>query len=38
VVDRFLTYLGKHPLKPFAYYRLVVGTLMIVLTLTGIVS
>ncbi|MBZ4666836.1 undecaprenyl-diphosphate phosphatase [Mahella sp.] len=38
VVDRFLTYLGKHPLKPFAYYRLVVGILMIVLTLTGIVS
>lgn len=37
VVDKFLSYLTKHPLKPFAYYRLAAGLLMIVLVLTGIV-
>ncbi|WP_026485729.1 undecaprenyl-diphosphate phosphatase [Caldanaerobius polysaccharolyticus] len=38
VVDRFLSYLGKHSLKVFAYYRLVVGALMIWLVLSGIVK
>lgn len=37
VVDRFLTYLGKHPLKSFAYYRLMVGILMLILIAAGIV-
>jgi len=37
-VDKFLTYLGRHSLKSFAYYRIVVGILMIVLILTGIVK
>lgn len=38
VVDKFLSYLTKHPLKPFAYYRLVAGIIMIALVLTGIVK
>jgi len=38
VVDRFLKYLAKHPLRPFAYYRLVVGILMLFLVYQGIVS
>lgn len=38
VVDRFLTYLGKHSLRAFAYYRLIVGILMIGLVLSGIVK
>ena len=38
VVDKFLDFLGKHSLKSFAYYRLVVGILMIALILAGIVK
>lgn len=38
VVDRFLSYLTKHPLKPFAYYRLVAGIIMISLVMAGIVK
>ncbi|HBM79487.1 MAG: undecaprenyl-diphosphate phosphatase [Clostridiales bacterium] len=38
VVDMFLTYLSRHPLKPFAYYRLFAGVLMLVLVLCGIVK
>jgi len=37
-VDKFLSYLGKHSLKSFAYYRIIVGILMIALILTGIVK
>ncbi|MDI3481619.1 MAG: undecaprenyl-diphosphatase [Tepidanaerobacteraceae bacterium] len=37
-VDKFLSYLGKHTLKPFAYYRIVVGILMIVFITAGIVK
>ncbi|MDN5300960.1 MAG: undecaprenyl-diphosphatase [Thermoanaerobacteraceae bacterium] len=37
-VDKFLSYLGKHSLKSFAYYRIVVGVLMIVLITAGIVK
>lgn len=36
-VDRFLSYLGKHSLKPFAYYRIIFGALMIALIYGGIV-
>ncbi|AEE91647.1 Undecaprenyl-diphosphatase [Tepidanaerobacter acetatoxydans Re1] len=35
-VDRFLSYLKQHSLKPFAYYRIVVGIIMILLITTGI--
>lgn len=35
-VDRFLSFLKKHSLKSFAYYRIVVGVIMIVLIITGI--
>lgn len=38
VVDSFITFLGKHSLRSFAYYRLIVGILMIVLVLSGIVK
>jgi undecaprenyl-diphosphatase len=38
VVGRFLTYLAKHPLKPFAYYRLIAGIIMIGLVLSNIVK
>jgi undecaprenyl-diphosphatase len=38
VVDKFITYLGKHPLKPFAYYRLVAGIIMIALVLGKIIA
>lgn len=38
VVDKFLTYLGKHSLRVFAYYRLIVGILMIGLVLSGILK
>ncbi|HHW56387.1 MAG TPA: undecaprenyl-diphosphate phosphatase [Clostridia bacterium] len=37
VVDKFLSYLKKHPLKPFAYYRLIVGVLMLFLIAQKIV-
>ncbi|HBM74347.1 MAG TPA: undecaprenyl-diphosphatase [Clostridiaceae bacterium] len=37
VVEKFLSYLGKHPLKPFAYYRLAVGIIMIALILFKVV-
>ncbi|HHW03848.1 MAG TPA: undecaprenyl-diphosphate phosphatase [Thermoanaerobacterales bacterium] len=37
-VDKFLSYLGKHSLKSFAYYRIVVGIIMIVLITVGIVK
>lgn len=37
-VDKFLSYLGKHSLKSFAYYRIVVGIIMIVLITAGIVN
>jgi len=35
-VDGFLSYLKKHSLKSFAYYRIVFGIIMIVLITTGI--
>lgn len=35
-VDRFLSFLKKHSLKYFAYYRIVVGVIMILLIITGI--
>jgi len=38
VVDRFLAFLKKHPLKSFAYYRLAAGFIMIALVLFGIVK
>ncbi|HAA63929.1 MAG TPA: undecaprenyl-diphosphatase, partial [Thermoanaerobacter sp.] len=38
VVDKFLSYLTRHSLKPFAYYRLVVGVLMILLVAQKIVK
>jgi len=38
VVDKFLSYLKSHPLRPFAYYRLIVGIIMIGLVLTKIVK
>lgn len=38
VVDKFLSYLTKHPLKPFAYYRLAAGLIMIILVLSKIVK
>jgi undecaprenyl-diphosphatase len=36
VVGRFLSFLGKHSLKPFAYYRLAVGTIMIFIAALGL--
>ena len=38
VVDKFLSYLTRHSLKPFAYYRLAVGVLMILLVAEKIVK
>lgn len=38
VVDRFLSFLSKHPLKSFAYYRLIVGIIMIGLVLGNILK
>lgn len=38
VVGRFLSFLRKHPLKYFAYYRLAAGLIMIVLVLQGVVK
>lgn len=38
VVDKFLSYLTKHPLKPFAYYRLIAGVIMIGLVLANIIK
>ncbi len=37
VVGKFLSYLTRHPLKNFAYYRLIVGILMIVLILAKVI-
>jgi undecaprenyl-diphosphatase len=37
-VDKFLSYLGKHSLKAFAYYRIVFGGLMLALINFGIVK
>ena len=37
VVDKFISFLGKHSLKPFAYYRLVAGAVMLLLIITKIV-
>lgn len=37
-VDRFLSYLKKHPLKTFAYYRIFVGVLMLALVFMGFVG
>jgi len=34
-VDRFLTFLKRHSLKVFAYYRILVGIIMIVLIVSG---
>ena len=36
VVDFFLKFLGKHSLKGFAYYRIIVGIILLVLMLTGV--
>jgi undecaprenyl-diphosphatase len=33
-VDRFLSYLKNHSLKSFAYYRIVIGVIMVVLIIT----
>lgn len=38
VVDRFLAYLSRHSLKSFAYYRIAVGILMLLLIYAGIVA
>ncbi|MEW9082170.1 undecaprenyl-diphosphate phosphatase [Caldanaerobacter subterraneus] len=38
VVDKFLAYLKRHVLKPFAYYRLLVGVLMLFLIAQKIVK
>ncbi|WP_422447312.1 undecaprenyl-diphosphate phosphatase [Thermoanaerobacterium sp. DL9XJH110] len=37
-VDKFLSYLTKNSLKPFAYYRILVGVAMILLITSGIVN
>lgn len=37
-VDRFLAYLTRHSLKSFAYYRIVVGALMLFLVYAGVVG
>jgi len=37
-VDKFLDYLKRRPLKNFAYYRIVVGIVMIVLLTTGMIK
>ncbi len=36
-VDAFLTYLKQHSLKPFAYYRIILGIVMILLITTGVI-
>lgn len=36
-VDAFLTYLKQHSLKPFAYYRIILGIIMILLITTGVI-
>lgn len=33
-VDRFLSYLKNHSLKSFAYYRIVIGVIMVMLIIT----
>lgn len=35
VVGKFITFLGKHSLKSFAYYRLIVGILLIIFLVSG---
>lgn len=37
-VDKFLAYLKRRPLKNFAYYRIVVGIIMIILITTGMIK
>lgn len=37
-VDRFLSYLQRHALKTFAYYRIAVGVLLIILIAMGIIE
>lgn len=37
VVGKFLSYLERHPLKNFAYYRLAAGIVMLILVITGII-
>lgn len=37
VVGKFLSFLAKHSLKAFAYYRIIVGVVMLVLVVAGIV-
>lgn len=38
VVDRFVAFLKKKPMKIFAIYRIVVGIILIALALTGVIS
>lgn len=38
VVGKFLSFLAKHSLKVFAYYRLIVGFIMLFVIMTGIVT
>jgi undecaprenyl-diphosphatase len=38
VVKKFIDYLKHKPLRVFAYYRIVVGVLILTLTLTGVVN
>ncbi|HBY20265.1 MAG: undecaprenyl-diphosphatase [Clostridiales bacterium GWE2_32_10] len=37
VIGKFLSFLTKHSLKPFAYYRLIVGILMLILIANNLV-
>lgn len=38
VVGKFLNYLGKRPLRIFAYYRLIAGAIMLVLAAAGLLG
>lgn len=38
VVGKFLSFLAKHSLKAFAYYRIIVGGIMLVLVVLGVVK
>lgn len=37
VVGKFLSFLGKYSLKPFAYYRLIIGIVMVFIVVTGLI-
>lgn len=38
VVDRFITFLKKRPMKVFAYYRIIVGVILLLLSITKVIS